>query len=280
MQRSPRASPAHLLALLALLILTVIPSALVAQIPHPRDVFGFTPGDDYQIATYDQMLDYYRRLDAASDRVMLTEIGQSVLGKPMLLLYISSEENLAQLDRWRDISTQLARARVPEEEARRLSQQGKAIVWIDGGMHATEKAHAQMTPLLAHKVATDDSPEMREIRDNVILLLMPVMNPDGLDIVANWYLRNRGTPFETTNPPELYHHYVGHDNNRDWYMLLQPESQATAKILYETWYPQIVYNHHQTSPRWTRIFTPPFADPINPDIPAGVISGVNVVGTR
>jgi hypothetical protein len=278
MQRSPRVSPAHLLALLALLILTVIPSALVAQIPHPRDVFGFTPGDDYQIATYDQMLDYYRRLDAASDRVMLTEIGQSVLGKPMLLLYISSEENLAQLDRWRDISTQLARARVPEEEARRLSQQGKAIVWIDGGMHATEKAHAQMTPLLAHKVATDDSPEMREIRDNVILLLMPVMNPDGLDIVANWYLRNRGTPFETTNPPELYHHYVGHDNNRDWYMLLQPESQATAKILYETWYPQIVYNHHQTSPRWTRIFTPPFADPINPDIPAGVISGVNVVG--
>lgn len=275
MLRSQRTRLAHLVLLLALL---AVPGGLEAQIPHPRDVFGFTPGDDYQIATYDQMMEYYRRLDAASDRVTMTEIGRSVLGKPMLLLFISSEENLRQLDRWREISATLARARVDDEEARRLADEGKAIVWIDGGMHATERAHAQMTTLLAHKAATDESAEMRNIRDNVILLLMPVINPDGLDIVANWYLRNRGTPFETTNPPELYHHYVGHDNNRDWYMLLQPESQAPARIIYETWYPQIVYNHHQTSPRWTRIFTPPFADPINPDIPAGVISGVNLVG--
>ncbi len=267
-----------LLALIVPLVLAVPALELAAQVPHPRDVFGFTPGDDYQIATYDQMLEYYRRLDAASERVTMVEMGKSVLGKPMLLLFISSEANLRQLDRWRDISARLARARIPDEEARRLANEGKAIVWIDGGMHATERAHAQMTSLLAHKVVTEETAEMRSIRDNVILLLNPVINPDGLDIVANWYLRNRGTPFETTGPPELYHHYVGHDNNRDWYMLLQPESQAVAKILYETWYPQIVYNHHQTSPRWTRIFTPPFADPINPDIPAGVISGVNLVG--
>ena len=264
--------------LFALLLPLALAADLGAQVPHPRDVFGFTPGDDYQIATYDQMLEYYKRLDAASDRVQMREIGKSALGKPMLLLFISSEQNLRQLDRWKDISARLARARIPEEEARRLATEGKAIVWIDGGMHATERAHAQMTSLLAHKVVTEETAEMRAIRDNVILLLLPVINPDGLDIVANWYLKNRGTPFETTSPPELYHHYVGHDNNRDWYMLLQPESQAAARVIYEEWYPQIVYNHHQTSPRWTRIFTPPFADPINPDIPAGVISGVNLVG--
>jgi hypothetical protein len=265
-------------ALLVLLALAIPAFELGAQVPHPRDVFGFTPGDDYQIADYAQMLEYYRRLDAASDRVVLREIGTSVRGKPMLLLYISSEENLRQLDRWRSISERLARARIDEPEARRLAGEGRAIVWIDGGMHSTERAHAQMTSLLAYRVATEETAEMRAIRDNVVLLLMPVMNPDGLDIVAHWYHRNRGTPFETTGPPELYQHYVGHDNNRDWYMHLQPETQAVSRVLYEEWYPQIVYNHHQTSPRWTRIFTPPFADPVNPDIPAGVISGVNLVG--
>ncbi len=264
------------------LILCALPafSLTAQQVPHPRDVFGFEPGADYQIADYSQMLEYYRQLDAASDRVQMIEFGRSALGKPMLLLFISSEENLRQLDRWRDISARLARARVSDQEARQLAAQGKAVVWIDGGMHATERAHAQMTSLLAHKVVTEESEEMRAIRDNVILLLNPVINPDGLDIVANWYKRNRGTPFETTGPPELYHHYVGHDNNRDWYMILQPETQAVSRVLYHEWYPQIVYNHHQTSPDWTRIFVPPFADPVNPNIPADVITGVNLVGNH
>ncbi len=262
------------------LAVVALPLSTVAaqQVPHPSDVFGFTPGDDYKIADYGQMLEYYRQLDAASDRVQMIEIGKSALGKPMLLLFISSEANLRQLDRWQSISERLARARINQEEARQLATEGKAIIWIDGGMHATERAHAQMTSLLAHKVVTEETPEMRNIRENVIFLLMPVINPDGLDIVAHWYQRNLGTPFETTGPPELYHHYVGHDNNRDWYMLLQPESQAVARVLYNEWYPQIIYNQHQTSPAWTRIFVPPFADPVNPHIPAGVITGVNLVG--
>lgn len=255
-------------------------AAVSAQqtVPHPRDVFGFTPGEDFEIADFAQVHEYYRRLDAASDRVVMQEVGESVLGKPMLLLFISSEENLRDLDRWRSISERLARGRIDEAEARRLSREGKAIVWIDAGMHATERAHAQMAPLLAHRVVTEESDEMQFVRDNVIFALMPVINPDGLDIVAHWYQRNLGTPWETTGPPELYQHYVGHDNNRDWYMVLQPETRAAAKVLYEEWYPQIVYNQHQTSPRWTRIFVPPFADPVNPDIPPGVIAGVNLVG--
>lgn len=267
---------------LALLFGTVaLPLAGLAgqQVPRPSDVFGFEPGDDYKIADYSQMLEYYRRLDEASDRVQIEEIGKTALGKPMLLLFISSEENLRQLDRWRSISTRLARASdLDDTQARRLAAEGKAIVWIDGGMHSTERAHGQMTPLLAHRVATEESAEMRNIRENVIFLLMPVMNPDGMDIVNHWYQRNLGTPYETTSPPELYNQYVGHDNNRDWYMLLQAESRAVARVLYNEWYPQIVYNQHQSSPAWTRIFVPPFADPVNPHIPAGVITGVNLVG--
>ncbi|MCB0855619.1 MAG: peptidase M14, partial [Bacteroidetes bacterium] len=261
------------------IVICLLASAAMAQIPHPKDVFGFTPGDDYKLATTTQLQDYFQKLDAASDRVMMREIGKSVLGKPMLLLFISSEENLKELDKWRDISEKLARARVDEETAQQLAATGKSIVWIDGGLHATEVAGAQMTPLLAHRVVTEETPEMQKIRENTILLLMPIMNPDGLDIVASWYKQNLKTPFELTRPPWLYHHYIGHDNNRDWFMNNMPESEAVTNVLYNEWYPQIVYNHHQTGPSWTRIFIPPFADPVNPHIHPGVTTGVNMVGT-
>ena len=263
----------------ALLFLCLAGTDSFGQVPHPQDEFGFMPGDDYKLARYDQMESYFRSLADASDRVILHEIGTSVLGEPLLLLIISSEENLASLDRWQEISTSLARARVDEEEATALSKEGRAIVWIDGGLHATEVAGAQMTPLLAWRVATEESAEMAHIRDNVILLLMPVMNPDGLDIIASWYDLTVNTPYEATRPPWLYHYYVGHDNNRDWFMNNMPESKAVTEVLYNEWYPQIVYNHHQTSPSWTRIFLPPFTDPVNPRIHPGVTTAVNLVGS-
>lgn len=252
-----------------------------AQAPpaRPADVIGFEPGSDYKLAKWDQLIEYYRTLDAASERVELVEIGRSVLQKPLLLLYISSEDNLRRLDDWRAISESLARARIDDVTARRYADEGKAVVWLDAGLHATEVAPSQMMPLLAYRMATDNSEEMENIRDNVIALLMPSMNPDGLDIVASWYERNLGTPYETTRPPELYHHYVGHDNNRDWFMNNMPESKAVTEVLYRQWYPQIVYNHHQTGPAWARIFLPPFADPVNPNIHPGVTTGVNMVGT-
>ena len=270
---SRRVTPIALAAQLA------TPLALFAQVPRPADVFGFEPGADYKIADYTQIQDYLRRLDAASERVRMIEIGKSAQGRPLLLLFISSEQNLRQLDRWRDIASRLALAKdVDDATARRLADEGRAIVWVDGGLHATERSHGQMTSLLAWKVATEESAEMRFIRDNVITLLMPVMNPDGLDLVASWYRQQVGTPFETTSPPYLYHHYVGHDNNRDWFAILQPETQAVARVLYTQWFPEIVYNHHQTAPPWTRIFVPPFADPVNPNIPPAVTAGVNLVG--
>lgn len=262
----------------ALMLLCITGITAYAQVPSPADVYGFEVGADYKLANYDMMLDYYNQLDAATDRVKKIEIGTSSMGRPMILLFISSEENMQQLDRWRSISEQLSRARVDSAKARQLAREGKAIVWVDGGMHATELAHGQMTSELAYKIATEETAEMQDIRENVITLLMPVMNPDGLDIVASWYNENLGTPFETTGPPWLYQKYVGHDNNRDWFMNNMPETYNVNEVLYHEWYPQIVYNHHQTSPSWARIFVPPFSDPVNQRIHPAVTTGVNEIG--
>ena len=163
----------------------------------------------------------------------MTKIGDSSLGRPMLLAAISSAENIANLDRYREISGRLAQVKgVSDAEAQQLAREGKAIIWIDGGLHATEVAHGQMTPELAHWLATDESDEARLISDQTIVLVTPNMNPDGLDIVAAWYEGNVGTEFETSPVPELYHDYIGHDNNRDWYMFTQAETRAVARQLY------------------------------------------------
>ena len=260
-------------------ILVLSVGLLTAQLQSPEQVFGFKVGSDRKLADYSQMLTFYKQLANNSDRVILKEIGKSSEGQPMILLFISTAENLSQLDKWKKISSELARARINEDKAREHAKNGKTILWIDGGMHATERAHGQMTAELAYRVATEESSEMKKIRDNVILLLMPVINPDGMRLVVDWYRKNLGTPYETTGPPVLYQKYVGHDNNRDWFMNNMLETQAVTKILYNEWYPQIVYNHHQTGPAWARIFLPPFSDPVNPNIHPGVTTGVNLVGT-
>jgi hypothetical protein len=252
---------------------------LRAQVPAPAEVFGFEPGTDYELADYRQLTEYYRRLAAASNRVMLKEIGASTQGRPMFVLFISSSDNLARLDHWRGISERLSRARdLTDAQARQLARDGRAIVWIDAGLHSSEVAHSQFAPLLAHYMATDESEETRRFRNDVVLLLMPGMNPDGHDIVVDWYRRQRGTPFETTQTPNVYHEYIGHDINRDWFMITQEETKNVSRVLYREWYPQIVFNHHQTAPFPARIFIPPFADPVNPHIPPLVVRGVNMVG--
>ena len=249
------------------------------KVPSPEDVFGFQVGADYKLADYDQMLDYYDQLAKTSDRVKMMDIGKSVMGRPIKLMFISTKENLAQLDRWKEISTALARAKITKEEAEAMVKEGKAIVWFDAGMHASERAHAQMANELAYKIATEETAEMQRIRENVITLLVPCINPDGVDIIVDWYRKNLGTPFETSRTPILYQKYVGHDNNRDWFMNNMPETKTANRILYQEWYPQIIHNHHQTSPSWARIFLPPFRSPVNKRIHPGVTTGVNLVGT-
>jgi len=248
------------------------------RVPRPEDVFGFKPGADYQLADYDQMVAFYRKLDHASARVQVFDIGPSCEGRRMILAVISSEDNIAQLEKYRQISGKLARAAVSDQEARELARTGKAVVWIDGGLHANEVGHAQHSPELAYRLATDESPAMKAIRNNVILLQVPVLNPDGLDMVVNWYKMNLGTRYETSPLPELWHKYAGHDNNRDWYMMTQPETRNASVLLYQKWFPQIVLNHHQTPPFPARIFIPPFTSPVNPNIPGQVLNGIDVVG--
>jgi hypothetical protein len=255
------------------------PRPAAVPVPEPKDLFGFPPGADYKLASHEQIVEYFRTLDAASDRIVVEDIGRSSEGRPMILAVISSEANLKNRERYKEIARRLSMARgVDERTARALAREGKAIVWIDGGLHATEVAGAQHTPELGWWLVASEDDEARRIRDQAILLLMPSMNPDGLDIVRDWYYKNLGTPFETTAPPELYHHYVGHDNNRDWTMFTQVETQAVARQLYQVWFPQIVYNHHQSGPFPSRIWGPPMKDPVNPNLDPLVVSTINQIG--
>ena len=251
----------------------------LAEVPRPESVLGFAPGTDFRLADWPAILAYLEALDGASDRIVLERIGESAEGQPLVLAIISSPENLRERERYRRIARRLALAeQVAEADARRLAREGKAVVWIDSGLHATEVAHGQHAPELAWIMVASENPEIRRIREEVILLLMPNMNPDGLNIVARWYRDNLGTPFETAPLPVLYHKYVGHDNNRDWYMLTQPETRAVTRQLYREWFPQIVYNHHQSAPFPARIFVPPFDEPANPNIPPLVLRGITRVG--
>ena len=258
----------------------LVSAALVgAAIPTPKEHLGFTPGDDYKLADFSQISTYFQKLDAASDRLRLIEFGKSALGRPMLLAVISSEENLRNLDSIKYQNRRLALGLASPEEAERLSAEGKAIVWIDSGLHATEVAHAQHSPELAYRMLTDESEEFRRFRDKVVLLQIPVINPDGLDIVTEWYRKNVGTEYELARLPTLYQKYAGHDNNRDWYMMNLPETQAVSRLLFEEWFPQIIYNQHQAPAFPARIFVPPYAEPLNPNIPAAVMEGINLIGS-
>jgi hypothetical protein len=265
---------------IVLTFVLLITAPTLAQIPTPESIIGWQLGTDHKLADYDQISGYFRQLDAATERMQLFEIGTTAEGRTMLLAAISSEANLARLDHWKEISRRVAMADgLTEAEARALAREGKAIVWIDGGLHGTEVAGAQHTPLFAYHLVTSEDEEARQIRENTVVLLMPVMNPDGLDIVTNWYRGNVGTEFETAPLPILYHKYVGHDNNRDWFMMQMPETKAIAQQLWHEWFPQIVFNHHQTGPIPSRIFIPPFRDPMNPNIPPLVMRGINLVGS-
>ncbi|MEN6601161.1 MAG: M14 metallopeptidase family protein [Bryobacteraceae bacterium] len=261
------------------ILIALLVCLLAAAPPTPREHFGFTPGEDYKLADYGQIAGYFEKLARSSDRIRWVEFGRTSLGKPMYAAFISSAENLRKLEHYREISRKLALGEASPEEARRLAVEGKAIVWIDSGLHATEVAPAQHAPELAWRMVTDESEETRRIRENVILLQVPVINPDGLDMVAQWYRRNVGTPYELAPLPWLYQKYAGHDNNRDFFMMNLTETRNVARMLFDKWLPQIVYNQHQQPAFPARIFVPPYAEPLNPHIPAAVMEGINGIGS-
>ena len=269
--------------LLTLVLLLASGHAAIAQsttsITSPKQEFGHDIGEDYFLANYQQLLKYWDKLDRQSNRLQVVRIGTTAEGRPMVMAIITAPENFRKLPRYQEIARKLARAEaVNEAQARDLAREGKAIVWIDGGLHATEVLGAQQLIQWVYEMVSRNDPEtMRFLRDDI--LLATLVNPDGMDLVSDWYMRDSvKTNRSTSGVPRLYQKYAGHDNNRDSYMASQPETQAVDSIFYRAWYPHIVYNHHQTGPAGTVIFAPPFRDPFNYNFDPLIPVGIDLVG--
>ena len=256
-------------------------SAPRVVIPTPRSVLGFDPGDDRKLADWPTLVRYYQALARASDRVDYRELGKTTLGAPLVALVISAPQNLKQLDTYRRLTDRLADPRTlrTAREAQAAVQDDRATVLITGGIHSDEVGGNLTPAVVAYRLATDTSPATRAILDNVILWLVPSLNPDGVTIVAKWYARTLGTSAEGLDPPELWHHYVGHDDNRDWYAFTQVETQLVVDSIYSIWHPQIVLDLHQQGANGSRMFLPPYLDPIEPNVDPLIVDGVNTLGT-
>lgn len=254
-------------------------AAALAQVPTPESVLGHKPGDDFYLATYDESLSYFQKLEQSTDKLKLVRVGKTSEGRDWYIAIISSASNLKDLDKYKDIARRLALVRgLTDAQAHELARGGKVIVHIDGGLHATEVAGAQHTIQLAYNLVSGTDPETTAILDNVILILWFSINPDGQDMVANWYRGNLGTPYEVSNMPGLYQYYIGHDNNRDGYMNNMLESQVITRTELE-YYPNVFYNHHQTAPFPARIWIPPFGDPVSLEPHPLMYRWINVFGT-
>ncbi|HEX5520074.1 MAG TPA: M14 metallopeptidase family protein, partial [Longimicrobiaceae bacterium] len=257
---------------------TAAPRA-AASAPSPEQVLGFQVGTDGKLAEWSQITDYFDRLAAASPRVQVERIGESVEGRPMVMAVISSPENLRRIDEIRATQARLADPRgASAEELERLIAKQPAVAFIGASLHGNEIMATQMAMELAHELVTD--PKLTRELEDVVVLLVPGMNPDGLDITRDWWLRTRGTPHDGAPMPWLYHHYTGHDNNRDFFMITQPETQAVSRVLYEQWFPQVVWDVHQMGNQGARFFIPPFADPLNPNLDPLVVRMTNLVGVQ
>ena len=252
------------------------------SIPSPHSVFGFDPGDDRTIIDWKQITDYLTRLDKASDRVSLQNIGTSTLGRTMIAAFISAPENIRSLEKYQAIQARLADPRMVRNDAERdqLVRDGKTVVVISCSIHSTEIVASQMSTQLAYDLASANDADTLAILRNTILILIPSPNPDGVDIVANWYRKTLGTATEGREPPELYHHYAGHDDNRDWFMLNLKETKAVTRLLWKEWFPQIVYDVHQQGSNGSRFFVPPFYDPPNPHIEPLLLREVGLIGHK
>ena len=269
-----------------LLLLGCLATQALAQtkVPSPAEVLGFAPGDDRKLAAWSEVVDYFERLDRASDRVVFQRLGDTTMGKPFVMATISSPANLARLDEYRKIQDQLADPRklgplaTRDRKAAALIRQGKTIVLITCGIHSTEVGSYLSSMLIAHRLASSNEPEIQKILVNTIILLVPSLNPDGVDIVKDWYDKTLGTPFEGTDPPELYHKYTGHDNNRDWYAFSQVETQLTVDKIHNVWHPQIVHDIHQQGAFGSRLFLPPYMAPVEPNVPRSIVQGYTELG--
>lgn len=249
------------------------------SIPTPKEHFGFNIGDDYQLTTYTQAEAYFKKLDAASERVKLVDMGLTEEGRTQWMLIVTSPENHKNLDRYQTISQKLAHAEdLTDEQARALAAEGKAVIWIDGGLHATETVGAHQLIETAYQLTSRKDPETMRILDNAIILLVHA-NPDGQELVSNWYMRESDPKKRSLQGvPRLYEKYAGHDNNRDFFMMNLKETQNMNRQLYIEWLPQIMYNHHQSGPAGSVVAGAPYRDPFNYVFDPLLMTSLDAVG--
>ncbi|MFH1180538.1 MAG: M14 metallopeptidase family protein [Candidatus Bathyarchaeota archaeon] len=245
----------------------------------PKEHLGYPIGTDRKLADWPQIVEYFNKIGDASPRVMVENLGETTEGNPFILATISSPENLSRLEELREIQLRLSNpVDLSDAEAVELIEKGKTIVLITCSVHSTEVGGSQMSMELVHRLATEDSSEVKEILDNVVFLLVPSLNPDGNRIVVEWYEKYLGTKYEGSSPPYVYHKYAGHDNNRDWYMFTLKETQLAINKVHNIWHPQIVYDIHQMGKTGPRFYLPPFIDPMEPNVDPILQSGVNFMG--
>lgn len=275
----PTSALRHLrqLTILALALATTLNAQ--GRITTPREAFGHDFGEDYFLANYHQIADYWARLDRESDRMVVREIGKTAEGRPHLMAIVTSPENHRQLDRYQSIARRLALAEgLTDEAARALAREGKAVVWIDGGLHASETLGAQQLGEMVYQMVSRNDEETRRLLDDVIILFVHA-NPDGNDLVADWYMR-RSDPTQRSlaGIPRLYQKYIGHDNNRDFFASTQAETENINRVLYHQWFPQVLYNHHQSGPAGTVVWSPPLRDPYNYNLDPIMVLGFQSLG--
>jgi hypothetical protein len=269
------------LSIVLVLCILAIPLGLSAQ-TSPEAFLGFKVGADRQLVDYNQIQAYFKKLASESPKIRVVGIGTSSLKKPMIMAIITSEANMAKLDAYRDITRRLRDAAgLTPDEARRLSREGKAILFITCSIHATEIAASQMSLELAYDLVTDRTPyDANKILDDVIVLLAPTINPDGEQMVTEWYRKYVGTPYEGGMMPWVYHFYAGHDDNRDFFMLNLSETRAINGVAYHDWIPQVHLDMHQMGSTGARLFLPPFMDPPIPNAMPLLWRTVNLCGAQ
>ncbi|MFC1783787.1 M14 family metallopeptidase [Planctomycetota bacterium] len=260
---------------------TPAPEPVVSMaIRTPAEFFGFELGADKKLAPPGRIIDYFRTLGQLSGRMIFQEVGRTTDDHAFIMGIISSEENILNLEKYRDMNAKLANPRlIGDAEAQQIIRDGKTVVAINAGIHSTEVGPIQALNIVAHKLVTDQSPEIKNLLDNTIVILNPMHNPDGYYMVTEWWNKYLGTEFEGSSMPWLYHRYTGHDDNRDWYFFSQKMTQLTIEHLYEQWHPQIVVDMHQMGSSGARIFVPPFVDPYEHNIDPILQANVNMLGT-
>ncbi|HUX32523.1 MAG TPA: M14 family zinc carboxypeptidase, partial [Gemmatimonadaceae bacterium] len=272
--RSSRSLP------LVALLLLLAASAAGAQghVTTPKEHFGHNIGDDYWLPNYDQYVSYVQQLARESSRAKLVDIGKTAEGRTQYTLIVSSPDNMKHLEHYRQIAKQLALAEgLTDAQAHALAEEGKAVVWIDGGLHATEVlGPSQLIETEYQLLSRNDAETQRILRDDIVLLTN--VNPDGMQLVANWYMQEPDSLKRNMNIPRLYEKYAGHDDNRDFYMVNLPETQNDSRVMFWDWFPLIVYNHHQTGPAGTVMFSPPFRDPFNYNFDPLIVTDLDMVG--